>query len=126
MPRADEILVWAGLSVPGNARLPSDNNITTTCETCGEAQSLAEADFADEGGEAVYVCRNGCQPILIVGAPGERPWPGRGYRIRAFTLRNPADLFIWLIDPMGNRVGPAVQLPASPAALADESEAPET
>jgi hypothetical protein len=124
MPRAEEMLVWAGLDVPNNARLPSDDGLVTSCPSCGETQTLAEAEFVEGEGESVYTCKNGCQPILIIGAPNEQPWPGRGYRMGDFVLRNATDLSFRVIDQTGQAVGNAILLPASPAALADESEAP--
>jgi hypothetical protein len=124
MPRAEEILIWAGLDVPAGGRLPSDHHIMTTCLTCAEEQTLADAKFSEGEDESVYTCRNQCQSILIIGAPGLTPWPGRGYRIDKFTLRNPADLHLWLLDQQGRRLPTPVLFPASPAALADESEAP--
>jgi hypothetical protein len=119
MPRMEEILIWAGLNVPAGGHLPPDHHIVTTCPTCAEEQTLAEADFFEGEEESAYMCRNQCQPILIIGAPGLIPWPGRGYRIQNFTLRNPADLYLWLLNQQGRRLPNPVLFPASPAALAD-------
>jgi hypothetical protein len=91
MPLAEEILVWAGLDVPGNARLPSDAQIRTRCPTCKEAQTLSQADVAIKD-ETTYTCKNGCQAILVISRPSDRPWLGRGYRMGDWTLRNPEDL----------------------------------
>lgn len=118
------MLVWAGFTILGDTRLPSDAGIWTTCPTCQEKQALAEATV-EHGDETVYTCKNGCQPILIVGAPGSVPWPGRGYRIKDWSLRNAADLTFRAIDQQGQSVGGEILMRASPNALADESEAPE-
>lgn len=124
MPRAEEMLIWAGLTVPKQARLPGDADIETTCPTCRQPQTLAEADFDDTGDESIYTCKEGCGPILIIGIPGRRSWPGRGYRLGNFVLRNPSDLFLHMIDQEGNRARTPILMPASPAALANESERP--
>jgi hypothetical protein len=124
MPRAEEMLIWAGLNVPQGGRLPSDSGIVTTCPTCDQTQTLAEAEFTEGDVESVYTCKNGCQPILVVGPPGAQPWPGRGYRMGNFVLRNPADLRLRILDQHGNAVRGEILIPVSPAALADESEAP--
>src|SRR5437763_477761 len=116
MARAEEVLVWAGLDVPKSARLPGDSAITTTCPSCRETQTLQEADYEETGAESVYLCKNGCQAILVIGLPGERPWPGRGYRMGNFVLRNVADLLFRMIDQTGAPVGGTVRIPASPAA----------
>jgi hypothetical protein len=123
MPLAEEILVWAGLDVPANLRLPSDAQITTRCPTCNQEQTLAEASVASND-ETTYACKIGCQAIAIIGPPGTRPWPGRGYRMGDWTLRNPEELSFRLIDQQGRPVGDRIVFPASPAALAHESERP--
>jgi hypothetical protein len=127
MPLAEEILVWAGLNVPNGLRLPGDDQIRTTCPTCDEEQALSEADVAQgaETTETTYTCRNGCQPIVVIGSPGDVPWPGRGYRMGDWSLRNPADLTIRFIDQAGQPQGAGLLFPASENALKPESEAPE-
>jgi hypothetical protein len=124
MPRAEEVLIWAGLEIPSGARLPGDSGIKTKCPTCRKTQTLAEAEFSEAGAESTYTCKNGCQPILVIAPPEERAWPGRGYRLRNFLLRNVADLRFRVIDQKGKPIGGVVLIPASPAALADESDAP--
>lgn len=123
MPRVEEILVWGGLKVQRGGQPPGDAVIVTTCGSCGAEQALAEAEFSEGADESVYTCKNGCQPIAIVG-PCAKPWPGRGYRLGKFMLRNPADVVLWPRDTKGNVLSPAILIPASPAALADESAAP--
>jgi hypothetical protein len=104
-------------------QLPTDRHISTRCPTCVEEQTRSEGEFY-ENDETVYTCTNGCQPILVIGAFGELEWPGRGYRLGEFVLRNPADLHVTLRDQAGRPLAPAVLLPASPAALAPLDEAP--
>jgi hypothetical protein len=101
-----------------------DDHIKTTCPTCGEDQALSDAAYVDGDVESVYTCKKGCQPVLIVGPPGTHPWPGRGYRMGDFTLRNPADLYLWLIDQQGRALPTPLLLEASPAALESENNAP--
>lgn len=85
----------------------------TSCPECAAEQAVAEATFDESDTlEAVYTCREGCGPILIVSTPGVVPWEGRGYRMGDWMIRNPKDLFI---RPAG-RLN-VVVLPASPHAL---------
>lgn len=125
MPLAEEMLVWTGLNVPGGLRLPNDAQIRTTCPTCDEQQALSEAAVT-QSDETIYECRNGCQAILIIGLPGDKPWAGRGYRMGDWVLRNPADLVGRLINQSGQPSGQPIVFPASPAALQPESEAPDS
>lgn len=106
MPLVEEILIWAGLDTPANLRLPSEAQVRTTCPTCSEAQTLAEADVA-AGDETVYTCKNGCQPILVVAPPGGHPWPGRGYRMGDWTMRNASDVTFQMINQAGSPTGRA-------------------
>ena len=73
-----------------------ERDFRTSCPTCRSDQRLDQAtvDRADDDPEVVYVCRKGCGPILIVGTPGTTPWPGRGYRIRDWVIRNPTKLVL--------------------------------
>jgi hypothetical protein len=74
-------------------------------------QRLSEANISLIGDEASYYCKNGCQPILIVGKPGVKTVKGRGYRLNDYVIRNTKDLFLILKN------GPKILLPASPASL---------
>jgi hypothetical protein len=124
MPLAEEVLIWAGLDVPQGHRLAGDDQIVTTCPTCRTEQSLTEASVS-HGDETAYTCKNGCQAIFVVrpSQPGALPWEGRGYAVGDWMLRNPADLFVPLIDQQGRPI-PGLFFEAAPAALADESERP--
>jgi hypothetical protein len=62
-----------------------------------------------------YTCRNGCQPIVVVGTPDEVQWEGRGYRMGDRVIRNVFDLFYQVAGTNAGFV-----LPASPAALMKE------
>ncbi len=99
--------VFAKLKPP-----PADDQVTTSCRTCGTAQKLTECEVRRDGSDTVYVCRNGCQVLVVVGAPGDSPWPGRGYRLGDHVIRNAGDLFLALPGATAQ-----VLIPASPAAL---------
>jgi hypothetical protein len=123
MPRAEEVLVWARFDVPANLHTPSDAGMVTRCPTCNQAQTLAEASIASND-ETTYTCKNGCQPILIIGRSGGPPWPGRGSSLGDWVIGNPDELRFRMVDQQGNPTGDWIVVPASPAALADESERP--
>jgi hypothetical protein len=124
MPRAEEVLIWAGLDVKGG-RLPVDRDIQTTCRICHHVQMLGDATFTEGPDESVYMCGNGCQPLLIISPPGEVPWPGRGYRLGDWIFRNPDDLILFFRTTEGRMPMSPMLIPASPHALAPETEAPE-
>jgi hypothetical protein len=48
-------------------RPPKDTEIITSCPTCGDSQTLGEAEVRRDGMETVYHCRNGCnaKDILV-------------------------------------------------------------
>lgn len=82
------------LSFLNASRSPRDSEIYTFCPICEKRQSLGEARIARGGGETLYMCMEGCQPIVAVGLPDSGPWEGRGYRIGPYILKNAEDLFI--------------------------------
>lgn len=85
-------------------------DITANCSVCGPV-SVATASIASSGRETRYSCAT-CGAILVVIGPVNpdgQPWPGRGYRLNDFVVRNAVDLIFR-----------AVKLPASPAALAEK------
>jgi hypothetical protein len=104
------------LTAPPGGQIPSESGIRTMCPSCKESQSLSEATASREGESTVYVCKNGCQRLVVVSPPGDTPWPGRGYRLKDWTIRNAADL-TFNVTPLGGR---AVLIPASAAALKRE------
>ncbi len=110
MPQAADVLKSAGIEAPDPI---SDDQFTTTCPQCNATQTLAAAEITrDHGGETVYTCEKGCVPLLVVSPPESSEWPGRGYRLGNWVLRNPAD--IYFKQPS---LKAAVLLPASPEAL---------
>lgn len=71
-----------------------DKHITTECPTCESKQLLSEAPVSLDKDDTLYSCKNGCQTIVVVSRPGLVAWPGRGYRIQNYVLRNAKDLII--------------------------------
>lgn len=100
----------AQLKAPNGTNLPKDKEIITECPTCGQTQNLSEAELYRDGQESVYICKNGCQPIVVIGLPGDSPWPGRGYRLGNYVIRNAKDLYFFMS-------GGKVLIPTSPASL---------
>lgn len=109
--RVEDVLVGQ-LTAPPGARLPTDHEAHTSCPTCGTSQTLSQASLSRSGSETVYACVNGCQPIVIVGEPGDVPWHGRGYRLGSHVIRNASDLFLPIVG-----TGKEVLVPASKSAL---------
>lgn len=107
-----EELINAQLHAPEGTSLPKDNEIVTSCPKCHENQNLGEAKIVDADQETIYICKNGCQPIIIVGLPGGTSWPGRGFRLGSHVIRNISEVFIPLIGSDGG-----IKIPASPDAL---------
>ncbi|MFJ4545813.1 toll/interleukin-1 receptor domain-containing protein [Pseudomonas sp. NPDC088885] len=103
--RVQDVLAKAHIPPPGTGLKPTfDAHMSTTCPACHSEQRLNEATLSLEGAETIYTCKNGCQPLVVVGRPGEVAWPGRGYRLGDFVIRNVRDI-IWQSDDM---VRPAV------------------
>jgi hypothetical protein len=115
--RVEEVFAL-NLTDPPGGRLPTDKDIETSCPSCRQTQRLAEAQIQRRNDDTLYLCKNGCQPIVVVGTPGASPWPGRGYRMGDHVLRNASDLYMVLDN--GNRV----LFPASSAALMARPPAP--
>lgn len=112
--RVEDVLVGQ-LTAPQGARLPTDQEINTSCPTCGTKQTLGQATISRQGKETTYTCRNGCQQIAVVGESGEAAWEGRGYRLGHHVIRNANDLFLPIIGTERD-----VLIPASKAALMKE------
>jgi len=87
----------------------SDKDINTACRACSTAVTLADCGIT-QGMETLYKCPNCQSTLLVIGAPNRdgTSWPGRGYRLHDFVLRNESDLFI----------GKHIRIPRSPDALA--------
>ena len=109
--RVEDVLVGQ-LTAPVGARLPTDQEAHTSCPTCGTRQTLSQASLSRKGNETIYTCVNGCQPIVVVGEPGDTPWEGRGYRVGPHVIRNAQDLVLPIIGTGNN-----VLIPASKSAL---------
>jgi len=102
------------LRPPRGGALPADRHIQTSCPSCDQAQTLAEAAVTRSEEGTVYSCKNGCQQIVIVGSPGDAPWEARGYRLGDHVIRNARDLDCVLPLLPGSAV---LKIPASSAAL---------
>ncbi|QUM86154.1 toll/interleukin-1 receptor domain-containing protein [Moritella sp. 28] len=89
-----------------------DKDMVTDCPTCNEQQTLAEATMSLADDETLYTCRNGCQAIVVISRPGISAWPGRGYRLKDYVIRNARDITI-----KTNSMGMPILIPASKAAL---------
>lgn len=103
----------------------SDGDVRTACRKCGQAQSLAEGAKTRAGVEIDYKCCRCGATVLVVGVPDKRAWPGRGYRLGDFTIRNPSDVYISPRDKVtGQQTPKGVFLPRSPYALAKHRKKP--
>lgn len=71
-----------------------DSDMRTTCPACHSEQRLNEATISLEDAETIYSCKNGCQPLVVVGRPGEAAWPGRGMRLGDHVVRNVRDIIL--------------------------------
>jgi hypothetical protein len=98
--------------MPPSGRAIRDADIRTICPACNTSQRLSEAPLSIDGEETCYTCKNGCQPIVVVGKPGLTAWEGRGYRLGDFVIRNVRDLMVQTED-----VAVPMVLPARTAAL---------
>jgi len=77
--------------------LPTDEEIYTSFPTCKEKQRLNEAEVVRDSEDSVYICRNGCQPIIVVSTPESEAWSGRGYRIGTHVILNAENLHLPII-----------------------------
>ena len=70
-----------------------DDEVFASCENCPDPVSLGSCSISF-GHETVYACPGCGGTLLVIGAPDPdgMPWPGRGFRIRDFVLRNAVDL----------------------------------
>lgn len=109
--RLEDVFVRQSIGSKGGS-LVKDSDMRTTCPACGAEQLLSEAVLSLDAGETIYSCKNGCQPVVVVGRPGIVAWPGRGYRLGDYVVRNVRDILI-----KTKEMGAAVLIPASKAAL---------
>lgn len=97
---------------PQGGRPIKDSDMKTTCPACGTEQLLSEAELSLDNGDTIYTCRNGCQPIVVIGRPGVVAWPGRGCRLGEHVVRNVRDLLV-----KTENMGVVMLIDASSAAL---------
>lgn len=89
-----------------------DSDMITECPACNTVQKLSEATLSLDGNDTIYTCKNGCQPLAVISRPGIVAWPGRGYRLKDFVIRNVRDIKI-----KTEGMGVPMLIPASKAAL---------
>jgi hypothetical protein len=72
----------------------TDADIMAECPGCHAPISLDQSHIIQTN-ETAYLCRLCGNTIVIIGPPNPdgKPWPGRGYRINDFLVRNATDLF---------------------------------
>lgn len=75
--RAADALINAGITVPGLAKI-TDTSLKTKCLTCEESQLLSQCTIYEKEKETFYICKNGCQPIVVIGTPGDKAIEDRG------------------------------------------------
>jgi hypothetical protein len=110
--RVEDVLASSLKSPVVGWRIAKDAELLTSCPTCKEDQFLDEGTVSRDNEETVYECKNGCQVIVVVGKPGDSPWPGRGYRLEDHVIRNAQEIRMPVLG-----TGGTVLIPASPAAL---------
>lgn len=89
-----------------------DSDMKTECPACNTAQNLSESTISLDSHDTVYTCKNGCQPLVVISRPGMVAWPGRGYRLQNYVIRNVRDIFI-----KTESMSIPMLIPASKAAL---------
>ena len=89
-----------------------DKDLVTACPACNEGQNLSESTISLDDDNTIYTCKNGCQPLVVISRPGMVAWPGRGYRLKDYVIRNIRDITIKTEDMRMSLV-----IPASQAAL---------
>lgn len=109
--KVEEVFAKQGIGA-GGGRPISDGDMKTSCPACETEQLLSEATLSQVDGDTIYSCKNGCQPILIVGRPGVVAWPGRGFRLGDHVVRNARDVLV-----KTEQMSKAMLIPASTSAL---------
>lgn len=97
--RVQDVLTKQNITPRDTGKTSTDADMHTTCPACHSKQRLDEATLSLSDAETVYTCKNGCQPLVVVGRPGEVAWPGRGYRLGDHVIRNVRDI-IWQTESM--------------------------
>jgi hypothetical protein len=114
--RVEDVFAKQGI-VPKGGRPIKDSDMTTTCPACGTVQRLSDATLSLDHDETVYMCRNGCQPMVVIGRPGVVAWPGRGYRLGNHVVKNVRDILVKTEDmhaPMILNAGEAALMKLRP------------
>ena len=109
--KAEEVFARQKVTLPGG-RAIRDSDMITKCPTCKAEQALSEATLSLDEDNTIYTRKNGCQPVAVISRPGIVAWPGRGYRIGEFVIRNAEDIRIKTEDMVATLL-----IPASKAAL---------
>lgn len=99
------------LNMKGDQRI-CDADIKTDCPACNTNQTLSEAIISLDNDNTIYTCKHGCQPLVIISRPGMVAWPGRGYRLKDYVIRNVRDVFV-----KTEGMSKSLLIPASNAAL---------
>ena len=104
--RVQAFLSYAGVTKVGG--LFDDEQIRTSCPSCGKAQTFSEAPVRLEEGQTRYRCKNGCGDIAAI-AEAESETVDWGYRLGDYVLNNAADVFVpvrghLLIVPAAHKV----------------------
>lgn len=89
----------------------SDAEIEADCDACGKPINLGACRTTSTDAGLLYRCKSCPETILIVSAfvEGTAAWPGRGYRLGPWVLRNISELRFR-----------GVSIPASPNAAIDK------
>jgi hypothetical protein len=109
--KVEDVFKKQNIKPPGGKDI-RDSDMMTACPTCGSEQFLSEAPVSLDVEDTVYTCKLGCQSVVVVSRPGLVAWPGRGYRLGNYVVRNSRDIFISF-----GKGRPKLVIPASPAAL---------
>ncbi|MHB1681259.1 MAG: hypothetical protein ACYCYO_00325 [Bacilli bacterium] len=108
--RVSDVLKRAGIVVPNVSEI-TDGILSSECPTCEEEQFLTSCTIHEKNGETHYMCKNGCQDIVVVGKPLNERVEGKGYRLKDYVMRNAHDILIHAPN------GSVVKLPKSPNSL---------
>jgi hypothetical protein len=109
--RVEDVFAKQAIGPKGGKPI-KDSDMRTSCLACGTEQLLSEGLLSLEEGETIYSCKNGCQPVMVVGRPGVVAWPGRGFRLGDHVVRNVRDIIV-----KTEEMGVALLLPAGNSAL---------
>jgi hypothetical protein len=89
-----------------------DDDMNTECPSCNSLQNLSEATVSLDDDDTIYTCKNGCQHLVVISRPGMVAWPGRGFRLQDYVIRNVREITI-----KTESMGRPMIIPSSKAAL---------